>query len=156
MKVPQVIQTAFALPLITFLANVCAEETPVASSADYQASCGICHLQDGRGVPGAFPPLDERIGEWAGFDAGRDYLVNVMIRGVNGQMEVDGIRYRGAMPPIAGQLHPEQVAGLLNYTLRQFSPRQKAHLFTADEITARQRNTTGSILSMRPGQGDGQ
>jgi mono/diheme cytochrome c family protein len=91
--------------------------------------CAACHLANGAGVPGAFPPLKTDVRKLAGTPAGRRYLALVVIRGVSGPITVDGKPYRGMMPAQAG-LNDAQVAAVLNHVVRSGS----AKPFTPKEI----------------------
>lgn len=107
--------------------------------ADAYKRCAACHLADGTGVPGAFPPLAGRLGGVAGTDAGRDYLVMVVKGGVMGMLEVDGVMYQGVMPAQGAALDDAAVAALLNHAMTEFNadglPDSWQH-FTADEVAA--------------------
>lgn len=92
--------------------------------------CAACHLANGAGVPGAFPPLKADVRSLATTAAGRRYLALVVIRGVSGPITVEGKAYRGTMPAQAG-LNDAQVAAVLNYVVRggaakAFTPREIA------------------------------
>ncbi|SEH13897.1 Cytochrome C oxidase, cbb3-type, subunit III [Sphingopyxis sp. YR583] len=91
--------------------------------------CAACHLADGAGVPGAFPPLKADVRALAATAAGRRYLALVVIRGVSGPITVAGKVYRGTMPAQAG-LNDTQVAAVLNHVVRG----SNAKAFTAKEI----------------------
>lgn len=76
----------------------------------YTTYCQNCHQADGKGTPGAFPPL-----------AKSDFLkkpVKVMIDNVllgqNGETTVNGQKYNGVMPA-QNYLTDEQIADILNY-----------------------------------------
>lgn len=75
----------------------------------YSSFCISCHMQNGEGISGAFPPL-----------AKSDYLmkdrersIHQVIFGVEGEIEVNGETYYGMMQPTG--LNDEQVANVLNY-----------------------------------------
>jgi mono/diheme cytochrome c family protein len=127
------------------------ESRPTADAADYRRVCGICHLDEGQGVPAAFPPLDERLAAWVRTLAGRTYLVAVISNGLLGPIEVAGQRYNGAMPAMGGQLPAPEIAGLLNYVLAEFASTPSDLLFTATEI-AETMDTIGTATgaSLRP------
>jgi mono/diheme cytochrome c family protein len=127
-----------------------ADETLVAEESEYQTNCGICHLQDGAGVPGAFPPLNERLGHWAKTENGRTYLVKVVTQGLSGVMVVEGQQYMGAMPAIGMQLEPEQLAGLLNYTLGKFASTVNSTPYTAQEIEKQRAIKVSNAMDLRP------
>ena len=88
----------------------------VDGKAAYAANCAGCHQTEGQGVPGAFPPLK-----------GNPVLVKdatypalVVLFGLQGQIEVNGAAYNGAMPPL-GHLDDATVAALVNYLLQEFN-----------------------------------
>jgi mono/diheme cytochrome c family protein len=78
--------------------------------------CAACHLPNGAGVPGAFPPLQADAAALARMPAGRRYLALAVIRGVSGPITVGGKPFRGTMPAQAG-LNDAQVAAALNHVL---------------------------------------
>lgn len=114
--------------------EVPANAGPVADANFYQQHCGICHLDAGQGVPGAFPPLDQRLAIWSGSDAGQAYLASVLANGLYGVVEVNGQQYAGAMPGLATQLSNIEMAGLLNYVLIEFADGIAA--FTESSVAA--------------------
>ena len=107
--------------LLGFVGAVSAADKPMSDQLLYGKMCGICHLEAGQGIPGAFPPLDARLAEWAATDGGQAYLVNVMVNGLYGPIDVNGVSYVGAMPGLADQLSSEEIAGLLNFVLVTFA-----------------------------------
>jgi mono/diheme cytochrome c family protein len=60
----------------------------------YIGKCAACHQATGLGIPGVFPPLAGS--EWVVGD--EKILTLIMLHGVNGEMEVKGTVYKGAMP----------------------------------------------------------
>lgn len=76
----------------------------------YSTNCAVCHMANGEGITGAFPPL-----------AKSDYLMKDtkraalnIINGVSGEMKVNGISYYGAMGAY-GALSNQDIADVLNY-----------------------------------------
>jgi len=81
----------------------------------YQTVCLACHQADGKGLPGAFPPL-----------AGSDYLlgdkdraVGVVVRGLEGEVVVNGIKYNSVMPAMT-QLSDQEIADALTYAMNSW------------------------------------
>jgi mono/diheme cytochrome c family protein len=75
----------------------------------YTLNCVTCHMANGEGVVGVFPPL-----------AKADYLMEdtqraakIILHGINGQMKVNDVSYFGAM--IGFKMTDEEVADVLNY-----------------------------------------
>lgn len=103
----------------------------------YTAQCAACHQATGAGVPGAFPPLANHVGDL--YAADRDYLPLVLVGGLMGPIEVAGMNYNGLMPAFP-QLGDAEIAALLNHVLTAwgdadelgdaFSP------YTADDVAA--------------------
>ncbi len=108
---------------------VTGQATAADDGATIYKRCVACHLANGAGVPGAFPPLKTDVRALAGTAAGRRYLALVVIRGVSGPITVEGKPYRGMMPAQAG-LNDAQVAAVLNHVVRGGS----AKVFTPREI----------------------
>jgi len=85
-----------------------------ADGAKVYQRCAACHLPTGKGVPGAFPPLQADVRALAGSPQGRRYLVLAVTRGLSGPLTVEGKAYRGMMPPQSG-LDDEAVAAVLSH-----------------------------------------
>lgn len=129
--------------------------------------CAACHLADGAGVPGAFPPLGESVVKMSETEGGREYLTYVVLKGVSGKIEVDGQAYNGLMPGVAAGLSDEQISDLLNYMIAVVASDEKtavdikpddgvakSALFSPNEIKAFREFAVGdhtlqSILSLR-------
>ncbi len=73
--------------------------------------CGQCHMGSGEGVPGAFPPLQAN--QWVEGDPER--MIKVALHGLEGPLEVHGIGYNAAMPPMGGLLNDAEMAAVLTY-----------------------------------------
>lgn len=76
----------------------------------YTAFCQNCHMADGKGQAGVFPPL-----------AKSDYLkkpvkalIDLILKGQSGEIIVNGVKYNGQMPS-QNYLTDEQIADVLNY-----------------------------------------
>jgi mono/diheme cytochrome c family protein len=80
----------------------------------YSGNCAGCHQANGEGVPGGFPPLAGHAPELVIPEGGREYLINVLLYGLQGEIEVHGETYNGVMPAWA-QLEDEQIADVLNH-----------------------------------------
>ncbi len=114
--------------------NVFAEEN---TGARIYKRCAACHLADGAGVPGAFPPLAGRIEHFAATNKGRAYLVMVISKGLVGPLEIDGVTYRGMMPGQGSTLKNEGITEVLNYMLETFPDLANTSViapFTVEEV----------------------
>jgi len=83
--------------------------------AVFQGTCSTCHQLDGMGLAGVFPPL-----------AQSDYLlanktraIRVVIGGLSGPVEVNGVTYNNVMPPL-GNFTDHEIADVLTYVLNSF------------------------------------
>ncbi|MEZ4321850.1 MAG: copper-containing nitrite reductase [Myxococcota bacterium] len=80
----------------------------------YREVCASCHMIDGKGMKGAFPPL-----------AGSDYLnadvdraIRVVANGLDGEITVNGETYDSVMPRLA--FSHEDTANVLTYVYSQW------------------------------------
>ena len=117
------------------LTTVLADEAPVSGKAAY-TKCAACHLPTGQGVPGAFPPIADRIEKFAAVPAGRAYLVTVVKAGLIGSITVSGTPYYGAMPGLASALDDASVSSVLNYIARELGSEvdEQFEPFTPEEV----------------------
>ncbi len=83
----------------------------------YNANCLACHQAEGQGIPAAFPPLAGHIPDLYNAEGGREYIINVVLYGLMGAIEIDGQGYNGVMTPWAAILSDEQIAATLNHEL---------------------------------------
>jgi nitrite reductase (NO-forming) len=86
----------------------------------FTQNCAPCHQVDGRGIPGAFPPL-----------AGSDYLnadvsraIAIVLNGLSGEITVNGTVFNSVMPAV--HLDDEDVANVLTYVYSQWGNRGAA------------------------------
>lgn len=82
----------------------------------YDAHCALCHQRGGVGVVGQFPRLSGRVGEIAAMPIGRQYLIEVVLFGIAGKIEVDRHPLIGVMPSFAA-LTDADIATTLNYLI---------------------------------------
>lgn len=75
----------------------------------YIEHCAGCHGINGRGVPKAIPPLAKSDYLFKN----RDSIIYIIKHGRKGPINVNGVRYQGAMP--ASSLNNEEIAAVLNY-----------------------------------------
>ena len=104
----------------------------------YMTRCLSCHMTNGEGVPGVFPPLTES--EYVTGDKGR--LIRMILNGLSGEIVVNDVTYSSdgklvasasdMMPPWGGFLNDEQVADVLTYIRESFG--NDADAITTDEV----------------------
>ena len=94
----------------------------------YTTRCLSCHMMNGEGVQGVFPPLANS--EHVAGDKG--ILVRMILNGLRGEVVVNGVTYNGLMPPWGGFLDDKQVADVLTYIRSNFG--NEADAVTAEEV----------------------
>jgi mono/diheme cytochrome c family protein len=81
----------------------------------FQSYCAACHQYDGQGA-GEAPPLDGST--WVTGSEIR--LINIVLHGVHGPMEVFGKTYNQEMPGFGRILSDADVASLLSFVRKRF------------------------------------
>ena len=80
----------------------------------FLSACFACHMQEGQGLPGIFPPL-------AGSDflkADRNRALHIPIKGLSGPITVNGKPFNNLMPP--QQFTDDQIADVLTYVMNSW------------------------------------
>lgn len=79
----------------------------------FMGTCSTCHMADGVGLGGVFPPLakSDYIKK-----STNDHLAGVVLNGLHGPITVNGVEYNSVMPPMS-QLTDDEVANILTYVL---------------------------------------
>lgn len=110
-------------PVPYHMAEASAPDAPPASSADdpetrrkkgelvYTSICSSCHQTTGLGLAGAFPPLAGS--DWVKKDPA--ILAGLVLHGLSGPINVNGVTYNGAMPPFGASLSDRDIANVLSY-----------------------------------------
>ena len=106
------------------------------SNAVYDATCGLCHQARAAGLEGQFPRLAGRVDLMAANPEARVYLIQTVLHGLVGKIEVDGAAIIGVMPPFESQ--PDaSVASVLNYLIGLGGAgAKKVKRITAAEVAA--------------------
>jgi|WetSurMetagenome_2_1015567.scaffolds.fasta_scaffold239709_2 mono/diheme cytochrome c family protein len=129
----------FAFLLILPLAIACQrtpppmiEKTPAAAAPDpgeslYLKYCMACHQADGSGVPGMYPPIQST--DWV--QGGKDRLIGLLLKGQQGEIEVNGKPFRGIMPAHT-YLTDNEIAEVLTYVRSHFG--NQADAVTPEEV----------------------
>jgi mono/diheme cytochrome c family protein len=97
----------------------------------FTANCVACHQATGQGVAGQFPTL---VGsEWVLTEGwhGDNHLVQILLHGLQGPIQVKGDTYNGAMPPWK-QLKDDQIASILTYIRNEWG--NSASPITAEQV----------------------
>jgi len=93
----------------------------------FETYCLPCHQADGKGVPGMNPPLIKT--DWVLGDKKR--LVNVLLKGLDQEIEINGDTYNNVMPA-QSSLKDQEIADVLNYVRNSFG--NKAGAVTLAEV----------------------
>ena len=124
--------------LTLFAAMCCSIAFAAPSNAVYDATCGLCHQAAGAGLQGQFPRLAGRVDRMAGQAESREFLIQTVLHGMAGRIEVDGVAIVGVMPPFAS-LPDRDLASVLNYlvALGGSGAKQLKPITTAEISTVR-------------------
>ena len=95
----------------------------------YTDFCITCHLADGKGILGTFPPLDGS--NW--LTEKRNESIHAVKYGLQGPIEVNGQKYNMAMAPLG--LSDQEVADVMNYVMNSWSNSNKKPV-TLEEVKA--------------------
>lgn len=95
----------------------------------YTDFCITCHLPDGKGIIGTFPPLDGS--NW--LSEKRKESIHAVKFGLQGPIEVNGENYNMAMAPLG--LTDQEVADVLNYVMNSWSNSSEKPV-TLEEVKA--------------------
>jgi len=109
-----IIKCKQSIPYPTNIQDTTLQQSMKRGSAIYNDFCIQCHMEDGKGVAGTFPPL-----------AKADYLneqttasIKAVKYGLQGKIVVNGETYQSAMPKPG--LYDDEVADVMNYILNSW------------------------------------
>jgi mono/diheme cytochrome c family protein len=107
------------LSLVTFISFQQKPKIDLAASSErgkeiYLRNCVSCHMDQGEGLEGIFPPL-----------AKSDYMladkkraIKQTLYGISGEMTVNGVKYNGEMNGF--DITDEEMSDLMNYIFNSF------------------------------------
>jgi mono/diheme cytochrome c family protein len=122
--------------VLTILAGISSPAVlaDAASNRVYDSTCALCHQVGAVGLKGQFPRLASRVDRMSRDPQTRAYLIQSVLFGISGRMEVDGVSIMGVMPGFT-TLSDADVASVLNYLARLGERKGKpAQAFTVAEI----------------------
>ena len=113
------------------------EQTPLTASIKrgkevYNDLCITCHLPNGKGIAGTYPPLDGS--NW--LTEKREESIRGVKYGMQGPIEVNGEKYDNIMTPMG--LSDKEVADAMNYVMNSWSNDIK-DMVTEEEVAAIQK-----------------
>jgi nitrite reductase (NO-forming) len=92
----------------------------------YAQTCFACHQMEGQGMPGVFPPLAKS----DYLMADKDRAIRGIIKGLSGEIMVNGQKYNGVMPPV--MLSDEQISQVLTYVRNAWG--NEGDIVTVEEV----------------------
>jgi mono/diheme cytochrome c family protein len=82
----------------------------------FSTNCAGCHQPNGEGVPTVFPPHAGHLPNIIAKEGGRQYLIQVLLNGLQGEIQVKGKTYNQIMPSW-NALKNDEIAAVLNHEL---------------------------------------
>jgi len=95
----------------------------------YGADSQTCHQANGKGVEGLYPPLDGS----GGYYGDAENHANIIVNGLNGEIQVQGVTYSGAMAP-HGFLSDYEIAAVATYERNSWS--NEDGMVTPEQVAA--------------------
>jgi mono/diheme cytochrome c family protein len=123
------------------------EPAATVASADGAAiyqRCVTCHMADGAGMPGAFPPLAGS--EWVTGPASRP--IAVVMHGLQGEITVNGTKYNSMMMAYGTgvPMTDDEIAAVVTYIRSNFG--NSASAVTAADVAAVRTATAGRTTQL--------
>jgi len=111
-----------------------------------EGSCGTCHQEDGQGLKDIYPPIADS--EWVTGD--KDRLIKLVLHGLWGPIEVNGVKYAGQVPmtAVGAMYNDEEVAAVLTYVRNCWG--NKAELISPEEVGAVRAATKDRKIFYKP------
>jgi mono/diheme cytochrome c family protein len=110
----------------------------------FNSYCASCHQRNGKGDNNRFPPI-----------AGSKYvtgeknrLINIILNGLDGPIDVNGKTYNGFMPPHAGILDDHAIASIATYVRSNFG-NNAGHVSTLEVKNVRNESNNKSVMPAR-------
>jgi mono/diheme cytochrome c family protein len=111
MKKNKTTYTIYIVIIFTIIINACQTKTFSIGQESYNNKCANCHGQNGEGLNGLIPPL-------ANSDylkKNKDQIACIIKNGLNGEIQVNGIKYEQAMPAASNRLTAADIANIINF-----------------------------------------
>lgn len=94
----------------------------------YKQNCAACHQPDGKGIPGAFPPVAQS----DYFNADSKRAIETVKFGKSGPITVNGSPFNGVMPSLG--LTDDEIANVLTYISHNWNNKKK--VFKKSDVAA--------------------
>jgi nitrite reductase (NO-forming) len=75
----------------------------------FAANCSACHMKEGQGLPGTFPPLAKS----DYLNANKERAIKILNKGLTGEITVNGQKYNNVMPHL--ELSDDDIANVLTF-----------------------------------------
>jgi mono/diheme cytochrome c family protein len=112
----------------TLLAPAHLVAQPAKTGAEVYATCAACHMANGQGLIGAFPPLDGS--DWV---TGRPEVpIALVLHGMQGPVPVKGVTYNAIMTPWGQMFSDQEIANVVTYIRTSWG--NKASAVTAADV----------------------
>lgn len=95
----------------------------------YKKNCAVCHQADGNGNP-TFPTLHGT--KWV--NGSKERVINILLSGLNGPIDVNGVEYVGNMPSWGAALDDLEIAGVLTYVRTNADWGNESSEITEEEV----------------------
>ena len=144
------LHTALTWPGVSTLPLETVDATPLSpddrrlaerGETSYGTVCAACHRLDGGGLPQVAPPLADS--EWVAGPS--EPLIKIVLHGLYGPLEVQGVAWNRHMPGLGGALGDEEVAGVLTYIRRAWGNR--AAPVRPDDVRTVRRDTASRAMA---------
>jgi nitrite reductase (NO-forming) len=89
----------------------------------YTTNCITCHMQQGEGMEGSFPPLAKS--DFIAKDKTGKKAIGAILKGIEGEITVNGKPYNVPMPA-QNYLTDQQISDVLNYARNSWGNKSKA------------------------------
>ncbi len=141
----EVLASNYAAPSDGMIADLNVKEAlKVTPQQMFITNCSACHQATGKGIPGAFPPLD---GSPYVTSDNVERLAAIMVYGLQGPIKVLGKDYNGVMAPLGATCDDQTLADIATYVRSSWS--NKASKVTADVIAnARKKYGSRSMFNI--------
>jgi mono/diheme cytochrome c family protein len=113
---------------VSFQQDKALKESIARGKEAYALYCQNCHMENGKGQEGMFPPLVKTDFMQKPIEA----FVSVILKGQQGTITVNGVEYNNVMPA-QDYLTNEQIADIINYTRNSWGNKLKG-MATPDKV----------------------
>src|SRR5262249_5975028 len=105
----------------------------------FKGTCSVCHQAAGQGIPSVFPPLAKS--DFLMADKRRS--VEIVLKGLNGPVTVNGQSFNSSMPPMS-QLRDDEIANILTFVRNSWGNQ-------GEPVTAKEVSDTRATVKLPPG-----